>query len=108
MEIRTGLAVTSQGHVLSMPNMELSLNPGLGLFVPVLPEIHLDLGHNARITNIEIVGKRRQIRLDARVTVTPDPAKHIPRKYQQDRESYLAHYTCDVGKFVTNLGKFHM
>mmetsp|Transcript_699 Transcript_699/g.901 ORF Transcript_699/g.901 Transcript_699/m.901 type:complete len:399 (+) Transcript_699:304-1500(+) len=108
-EVRTGLSVSSRGHVLLLPGLEIALNPGslpFKVFVPVVPEVDIDLGHNAQIENLAINGKRRRLSLSARATVTPKSGENR-LKYSQQKSSYLAQYSCDVGAWVTRIGNFH-
>eukprot|EP00522_Entomoneis_paludosa_P018804 CAMPEP_0172440316 /NCGR_PEP_ID=MMETSP1065-20121228/974_1 /TAXON_ID=265537 /ORGANISM="Amphiprora paludosa, Strain CCMP125" /LENGTH=419 /DNA_ID=CAMNT_0013189103 /DNA_START=736 /DNA_END=1995 /DNA_ORIENTATION=- len=104
-EVRTGLGVQNRGHVLSFPGLEISLSPAVGLFVPVVPPISLDMGHNARITKVSINGKDRTLKLSCRATITP---RHTRKqlKYQQSTNAYAASFHFDVGNWLTRIGKF--
>lgn len=104
-EVRTGLGFSSRGHVITFPGLEVSLGPSLGVFVPVVPEIDLDIGHNARLRRIEVDGRRRRVTLSASTTVTPTHTVKLG-KYQQHKDSYAAQFSFDVGRWVTNLGNF--
>lgn len=104
-EVRCGLAFTSRGHILTFPGLEISLNPALGIFVPVLPDITLDLGHNAQLLDLDIDGKAAAMTVSARVTIAPHHTLKL-NKYQQSQEAYLAQYSVDVGRWLTRLGNF--
>mmetsp|Transcript_27005 Transcript_27005/g.39111 ORF Transcript_27005/g.39111 Transcript_27005/m.39111 type:complete len:657 (+) Transcript_27005:148-2118(+) len=99
-EVRTGLGVSSRGHVLLLPGLEIALNPAFPfqMFVPVVPEVDVDLGHNAQIESLIINGKRGKLSLSARATVTPRGENRL--NYSQQKSSYLAQYSCDVGKWI--------
>mmetsp|Transcript_25665 Transcript_25665/g.34044 ORF Transcript_25665/g.34044 Transcript_25665/m.34044 type:complete len:620 (-) Transcript_25665:392-2251(-) len=105
-EVRTGLGVSSRGHVLLLPGLEIALNPAFPfqMFVPVVPEVDVDLGHNAQIESLIINGKRGKLSLSARATVTPRGENRL--NYSQQKSSYLAQYSCDVGKWITRIGNF--
>eukprot|EP00591_Stephanopyxis_turris_P003325 CAMPEP_0195513676 /NCGR_PEP_ID=MMETSP0794_2-20130614/5271_1 /TAXON_ID=515487 /ORGANISM="Stephanopyxis turris, Strain CCMP 815" /LENGTH=436 /DNA_ID=CAMNT_0040641745 /DNA_START=171 /DNA_END=1481 /DNA_ORIENTATION=+ len=122
-EVRTGLNVTAQGHILTFPGLEVSLNPmnniidfseyspifdeHFGGWIPILPLVNLDIGNHANIEKIQINGMKRQIRVEnARVKVTPNENNRARINYRQHRDSYLARYACDLGMWVTNLGNF--
>eukprot|EP00545_Synedropsis_sp_CCMP1620_P005070 CAMPEP_0119006018 /NCGR_PEP_ID=MMETSP1176-20130426/2065_1 /TAXON_ID=265551 /ORGANISM="Synedropsis recta cf, Strain CCMP1620" /LENGTH=453 /DNA_ID=CAMNT_0006957901 /DNA_START=174 /DNA_END=1535 /DNA_ORIENTATION=- len=102
-EVRSGLSLASRGHVLTLPGLEVSLQPSLGLFVPVLPEIDLDIGHNARLKSVDISGNKLEI--SAKVTVTPEHTLKL-KEYLQTKESYSAHFSFDVGRWLTKAGNF--
>lgn len=126
-EVRTGLDMTGQGHVLTLPGMEIALYPEtIGLFFPVVPDMHVDMGNNANLQRIAFTGGNQsnkiekfildnmktekkinerplQIEISAGVRVTPRQEK--PASYRQ-RESF-AHCKCDVGKWVTRIGRFN-
>uniref|UniRef100_A0A7S4RBJ7 Uncharacterized protein n=1 Tax=Ditylum brightwellii TaxID=49249 RepID=A0A7S4RBJ7_9STRA len=105
-EVRTGLGVSSRGHVLLLPGLEIALNPAFPfqMFVPVVPEVDVDLGHNAQIESLIINGKRGKLSLSARATVTPRGENRL--NYSQQKSSYLARYSCDEGKWITRIGNF--
>lgn len=84
----------------------MSLSRELGLFVPVVPTIDLDVGHNARFRRIHIDGNRKEIRLDASVTITPDRTIRLMRQYVQSSEAFAARFSYDVGQWLTRLGNF--
>jgi hypothetical protein len=105
-EVRTGLASESRGHVLTFPGLEVSLARGLGLFVPVLPTVDLDVGHNAIFRRIDIDGINKMITLDATVTITPDRTLRLLKDYVQGSEAYAARFFYDVGRWLTRLGNF--
>ncbi|GKY92897.1 hypothetical protein MPSEU_000258700 [Mayamaea pseudoterrestris] len=104
-EVRSGLGFTSRGHVLTFPGLEISLNPGFGMFVPVLPAISLDLGHNAQLLDLHFDGKAAQMIVSAKVTIAPHHTLKV-RNYKQSKDAYLAQYSVDVGRWLTRLGNF--
>ena len=104
-EVRSGLDVSSRGHVLTFPGLEISLSPALGIFVPVLPAISLDLGHNAQLLDVHIDGQAAEMTVSARVTIAPHHTLKL-RKYKQSQDAYLAQYSVDVGRWLTRLGNF--
>ena len=105
-EVRTGLAAESRGHVLTFPGLEVSLARELGIFVPVLPTVDLDVGHNAVFRKIHIDGIKKEISLDATVTITPDRTLQLLKDYVQGSEAYAARFFYDVGRWLTELGNF--
>ena len=107
-EVRTHLAHTSRGHVVTFPGLEIALHPQLGIFVPVLPELSLDLGHNAQILALQVHGSGRpqpQLQLSARATITPHHTLKL-RQYSQPSQSFAASFSVDVGKWLTGIGNF--
>jgi hypothetical protein len=104
-EVRSRIGLTSRGHVVTFPGLEISLQPSLGLYLPVLPEIDLDIGHNACLFSLKIDGKKKMLTLSAKVTVTPEHTLKL-KKYLQAKESYAACFTFDVGKWLTRIGCF--
>lgn len=77
----------------------------LGLFVPVVPAIDIDVGHNARLREIHIDGLEKRIRLSASVTITPESTIHL-NEYQQASEAFSARFSTDVGQWLTKIGNF--
>lgn len=104
-EVRSGLGFASRGHVVRFPGLEVSLGPSLGVFVPVVPDIDLDIGHNARLHKVDVDGRRRRVTLSASATVTPTHTMKLGM-YRQTKDSYAAQFSFDVGRWVTNLGNF--
>jgi hypothetical protein len=104
-EVRCGLDFTSRGHIMTFPGLEISLNPRLGLFVPVLPTISLDLGNNAQLLDLDIDGQSSQMKVSARVTIAPHHTLKL-QKYTQSQHAYRAQYSFDVGRWLTRLGNF--
>lgn len=98
--------MSSRGHIVTFPGLEVSLGPSLGVFMPVVPEIDLDIGHNARLRDIFVDGQRRRVTLSASTTVTPTHTMKLAHKYSQHKDSYSAHFSFDVGRWITNLGNF--
>jgi len=105
-EVRSGISFASRGHVLTFPGLEISLNRDIGFFVPVVPTLDLDVGHNARFRRIVIDGKKKQIQLDASVTITPDRTIRLMQDYKQSSDAFSARFFYDVGRWLTRLGKF--
>jgi hypothetical protein len=105
-EVRTGIDFSSRGHVLTFPGLEVSLSGDLGLFVPVVPTLDIDVGHNARFREIHIDGKKKLLRLSASVTITPERTIHLNDYHQQSKEAFSARFSTDVGQWLTNLGNF--
>jgi hypothetical protein len=104
-EVRSGISSSCRGHVLTFPGLEVSLSRDLGLFVPVVPNLDLDVGHNARFGRIEIDGKRRHLRLSACVTITPKKTIQL-NDYVQSSEAFSAKFSTDVGQWLTRIGNF--
>ena len=105
-EVRSGLDVSNRGHVLTFPGLEISLSPSVGLFVPVVPPISLDMGHNAQITKLKLSGSNRTLQLSCRVTITPRHTRKVADSYAQDRNAYAASFYFDVGRWLTHIGRF--
>jgi hypothetical protein len=105
-EVRSGISFSNQGHVLTFPGLEVCLNRDIGLFVPVPPTIDLDVGHNARFRRILIDGKRKLVKVDASVTITPDRTIRLMQEYKQSSEAFSARFFYDVGQWLTRVGKF--
>ena len=105
-EVRSGLDVSNRGHVLTFPGLEISLSPSLGLYVPVVPPISLDMGHNAKITKLHLNGKDGTLQLSCRVTITPRHTRKLTGSYEQGTNAYAASFHYDVGRWLTKLGKF--
>lgn len=104
-EVRSGIDMSSRGHVVRFPGLEVSLGPSLGVFMPVVPEIDLDIGHNARLHKVHVDGRRRRVTLSASATVTPTHTMKLGQ-YRQPKDSYSAQFSFDVGRWVTSLGNF--
>jgi hypothetical protein len=105
-QVRTGLATTGRGHILTFPGLEMALgSSAVSFFVPILPPITLDLGHNAQLLNTEVDGVSQQLRVSARATITPSHTLVLPN-YIQSRGSYGASHMVDVGRWLTDLGNF--
>jgi hypothetical protein len=92
--------------VLTFPGLEVSLNRDIGLFVPVVPTIDLDVGHNAHFRRVVIDGKKKLIKVDASVTITPDRTIRLMQDYVQSSEAFSARFFFDVGRWFTRLGNF--
>jgi hypothetical protein len=103
-EVRSGLGTACRGHVLTFPCLEVSLNPMLG-FIPIIPDVNLDIGHNARLLHVELDHRRRRATVSASTTITPNHTRRL-RDYVQHSDSYFAQFTFDVGRWVTEIGGF--
>jgi hypothetical protein len=103
-EVRTFLDTRSRAHVLTLPGLEISLGPSL-VFVPVLPEVSLDLGHNAQLLAVCVDGQQANLRVSARATITPHHTLKLAN-YVQAKDSYLAPFSVDVGGWLTKVGNF--
>mmetsp|Transcript_10184 Transcript_10184/g.13253 ORF Transcript_10184/g.13253 Transcript_10184/m.13253 type:complete len:590 (-) Transcript_10184:66-1835(-) len=103
-EVRSGLSVSGNGHVLKFPGLEIAFGPFRKIFMPVIPTIDVDIGANAKIESLEIHGMRKMIKISARATVSPEKAMTLftyrPKKTPETI------FKVDVGDFVTNLGNF--
>lgn len=110
-EVRSAIGTSSRGHVVTFPGLEISLGPTLGMFVPVLPEVSLDLGHNAQILHVQtfpsnfLTGAPATLTVSARATITPHHTLKLP-EYVQPKDSYLAPFSVDVGRWLTKTGNF--
>jgi len=104
-EVRSGISTSSRGHIVTFPGLEVSLNPTLGVFMPVVPEIDLDIGHNAQIKYVNVDYSQKHLRLSARVSITPAHTVRLG-KYIQSNDAYLANFHFDVGKWLTRIGRF--
>lgn len=104
-EVRSGIGVASRGHILTFPGLEISVNPALGFFVPVIPDVTVDLGHNAQLLDVTIDGAKAQVQVSARVTITPEHTIQL-KNYIQSSHSYGALCSVDVGQWLTRLGRF--
>merc|ERR1712087_1087717 len=81
-EVRTGLELSNLGSVIEFPGIELVVNPGpLQIVFPFDQfddqRVNLDIGHNAKIENLFIDGRRRQFHFSGRATITPKKIDHI-------------------------------
>eukprot|EP00588_Corethron_pennatum_P002028 CAMPEP_0194301094 /NCGR_PEP_ID=MMETSP0169-20130528/61611_1 /TAXON_ID=218684 /ORGANISM="Corethron pennatum, Strain L29A3" /LENGTH=277 /DNA_ID=CAMNT_0039051317 /DNA_START=804 /DNA_END=1637 /DNA_ORIENTATION=+ len=109
-ELRTGVTVMGQGHVLEFVNMELVFNPN---FIPVVVPVYsrlpitLDMGNNFKVKHLSINGRKKQVELNAKVTVTPGMKDEQRNAYRSvRREDVKSTYKCDVGCWLTNIGRF--
>lgn len=90
---------------MTFPGLEVSLNRDIGLFVPVVPHVDIDVGHNARFQHIEIDGKQKHVRLSASVTITPDKTIQL-NDYVQSSQAFAAKFSTDIGQWLTEIGNF--
>lgn len=104
-EVRTGISFGNRGHVLTFPGLEVSLNRDIGLFVPVLPTLDLDVGHNTKFRSIVIDGRKKELKIAASVTITPERTRRT-QDYVQTSDAFSAIFFYDVGKWLTRLGRF--
>jgi hypothetical protein len=104
-EVQSGIAFTSRGHILTFPGLQISLNPSLGIFVPMIPEVSVDLGHNAQLLDVTIDGAQSKLHVSARVTITPEHTIQL-KNYIQLSQSYGALCSVDVGRWLTQIGRF--
>ena len=104
-EVRSGIAFKNRGHVLTFPGLELSLSPDVGLFVPI-PNVELDIGHNARLRELFIDGHNQSVKLAASVTITPEHTRKLGHEFTQCGDAYSAKFSYDVGRWLTRLGRF--
>jgi len=109
-ELRTGVTVMGEGHVLEFVNMELVFNPN---FIPVVVPVYsrlpitLDMGNNFKVKHLSINGRKKQVELNAKVTVTPGMKDDQRNAYRSVRkEDVKSTYKCDVGCWLTNIGRF--
>ena len=107
-EVRSGIDFNCRGHVLTFPGLEISLSPDVGLFVPVLPTIELDIGHNARLRELSIDGDKKLVKLAASVTITPKHTLKLNQEYTQSSHAYAARFSYDVGRWLTRIGRFSL
>jgi hypothetical protein len=103
-EVRTGMDTTSRGHIVTFPGLELSIG-NTGIFVPIFPELTVDLGNHAQILSIDM--NPNQIHISAKVTILPDHTRiNVPHHFQQSKTSFAAMCSIDVSKWLTNIGRF--
>uniref|UniRef100_A0A7R9WPV7 Uncharacterized protein n=2 Tax=Craspedostauros australis TaxID=1486917 RepID=A0A7R9WPV7_9STRA len=104
-EVRTGITTKCSGHVLDFTGMEICLNRDIGFFVPVIPSIDVDIGHNARVRDIHIDGDAKELKISTSVTITPANTIQVGG-YSQSNEAFAARFSVDVGRWFTNLGNW--
>jgi hypothetical protein len=104
-ELRTGLGLSGRGHILTLPGLEIAINPVLGFFVPVIPDLTIDLGHNAQLLDIVIDEENTLLKVSACVTITPEHTLQL-KEYIQSSNAYGAHCFVDVGRWLTKVGRF--
>jgi len=105
-EVRTGISRSNRGHVLTFPGLEISLNRDIGLFVPVVPTLDLDVGHNTIFHSVVIDGKQKQLKIEASVTITPESTVRLMQDYVQTSDAFSARFFYDVGRWLTKIGNF--
>ncbi|CAB9522879.1 expressed unknown protein [Seminavis robusta] len=106
-EVRSGIAFKNRGHVIAFPGLELSLSPDMGLFVPI-PNVELDVGHNARMRELVIDGTKKFLKLGFSVTITPEHTRKLSEEYTQCSDSFSAKFFYDVGRWLTRIGRFSL
>jgi hypothetical protein len=104
-ELRSRIDTSGRGHILTFPGLEISVSPALGFFVPVIPDITVDLGHNAQLLDVFIDGDNAQVKVSACVTITPEHTLQL-KQYVQSSHSYGALCSVDVGRWLTRIGHF--
>lgn len=104
-EVRSGIDIAGRGHIVTFPGLEIAVNPAMGLFVPVIPDITVDLGHNAKLLDVCIDGNNGTVKISASVTITPEHTIQI-KEYIQSTQSYGALCFVDVGQWLTRIGRF--
>jgi len=104
-EVRSGISHGNQGHVLTFPGLEVSLNRDIGLFVPVHPTLDLDVGHNTKFQNIVIDGRQKLLKVAASVTITPERTR-LTQDYVQRSDAFSSIFFYDVGQWLTQIGRF--
>ena len=104
-ELRTGLGFSGRGHILTLPGLEIAINPALGFFVPVIPELTIDLGHNAQLLDLVVDAENSLLKVSACVTITPEHTLQL-KDYIQSTDAYGAHCFVDVGRWLTKVGRF--
>ena len=104
-ELRSKIDTAGRGHILTFPGLEIAINPALGFFVPVIPDVTVDLGHNAQLLDVFIDGTNSQVTVSASVTITPEHTLQL-KHYRQPSHSYGALCAVDVGRWLTRVGRF--
>mmetsp|Transcript_30048 Transcript_30048/g.65059 ORF Transcript_30048/g.65059 Transcript_30048/m.65059 type:complete len:509 (-) Transcript_30048:75-1601(-) len=108
--VQTGIRVSNGGHVLHFPGLQVILNPRspLQTHIPLhlVHQVDLDLGDNASIGSVEIDGRRKVIRVSATATVTPKSASVGKAAHGVAAVVKRAKYAVDMGRWLTNLGRF--
>jgi hypothetical protein len=104
-EVRTSIGISGRGHVLSFPGLEVAISPAFGFFVPVIPELTVDLGHNAQLLDVVVDGDNALIKVSACVTITPEHTLRL-KEYIQSSAAFGAHCFVDVGRWLTTVGRF--
>merc|ERR1712008_548299 len=99
-EVRTDIGFKNRGHVVTFPGLELSLS--MGFFMPI-SGIELDIGHNARIRECILDGDKKQAKLAASVTITPQHTQKLSEEYTQSSQAYSARFSYDVGGWLTRI-----
>ena len=107
-DVRSGIDFSCRGHVVTFPGLEISFGPDLGLFVPVLPTMELDIGHNARLREVSIDGDKKLVKFAASVTITPHHTLKLNQDYTQSSDAYAARFSYDVGSWLTRIGRFSL
>lgn len=104
-EVRSGISFGNRGHVLTFPGLEVTLNRDIGLFVPVHPTLDLDVGHNTKFKSIVIDGRKKLLKIAASVTITPEHSRRT-QDYVQTSDAFSAMFFYDIGRWLTQLGRF--
>lgn len=99
-EVRSGIGIACRGHVVEFPGLEISLNPALGLFVPLLPGVSLDLGNNAQLLAVDVDSTHQTLTISARATITPFHTLKL-KDYIQSSDAFAARFSIDLGRWLT-------
>jgi hypothetical protein len=104
-EVRTHIETSCRGHILNFPGLQMSVGPTTGVFLPVIPDVSLDLGHNAQVLDINLDGAKAQLIMSARVTIAPEHTRKL-QNYTQRANAYGALFSVDLGRWLTRVGRF--
>jgi len=123
-EVLTKLKPSKDGRILHFPGIEIAmhhqnsnLTPTLNLPPIVNVPIHaffpvdLDVGKNANIQKIVVDGKRKRLEISMSAIITPlklDVDRIDKHTERNGNEEYVknAKFHCDVGRWITKIGKF--
>jgi len=121
-EVVTGLKTSTSGQILHFPEIEMHFFPIRDIFPNVKPSIlniplykffpvDLDIGQNANL-KVRVDGKRRRLEVSMWAFVTPQKLDRERwksfRKTSLEESEYKknAKFYCDVGRWVTKIGRF--
>lgn len=116
-EVITGLRTSNCGQILHFPGIEMHLFP-IRDIIPESPPIlniplhkffpvDLDIGKNANL-KVRVDGKRRRLHVSLWALVTPFKLDRDRVKSSGGERDYEknAKFYCDVGRWVTKIGRF--